>query len=244
MWCICWCKCVKCLRLLVVLRRGDGGPEQFRWCILLRTVVCCTSSCLWPAADFHSDSPSPVNTHDECFFTVCTNSPLWNLFTSSCCLLSVIPHSLNKWKKKNNVEMFLLLGFRRLSHNVNQNSTLAWPRSAHPTSGLNSEPNRPGSQFGQSVLQTVPTYSIKTFIWKKFFTAIERGGKKRREVPWSRPFSNPCSGKAIREQRSTQTSRRDEGLEDEWQVSKLFFKGKQVIKKTFTYYVDSLCGRL
>ena len=55
---------------------------------------------------------------------------------------------------------------------------LAWPRSPLLTSGLDSKPSRCGSQFGEATLQMVPAYSIKTFIWKKFLTATERGGKK------------------------------------------------------------------
>ncbi len=254
MWWICWRKCVKCLRQLVVSVTAEAQTDSDD-VIFLRTVVCCGSRCLWPAADFHSDSLSPswlltcmmnvslllVQTHPS---GICLQDRLnAGGVLLSCCLLSVIPHSLNKWKQ-NNVEIFLFLGFRRLSHNVNRNSMLAWPPSPHLTSGLNSEPNRPGSPVWSSRPPNCSCLFQKNFHLEKILHSNR--GEKRREVPWSRPFSNLCSGKAIREQLSTQTSRRDEELEDEWQVSKLLFKGKQAIIKTFTgtYCVDSLCGRL
>lgn len=138
-------------------------------------------------------------------------------------LLSVIPHSSYEWK---NSAVFLLLGFQMLSHVINLSDgcrtfVVHWLGQSNRSSptGLDSEPNRPVSQFGQATLQTVPTYSIKTFIWKKCFTETERKG---REIPWSsRPLSSPCSGKAIREQLSAQTNWRNWELEDEWEVSKL-----------------------
>ena len=159
--------------------------------------------------------------HDECFLTVYTNSPLWNLFTSRAwcwggggcsALMQSAAHCYPTLFKIKMLKCSSCFDLETKPHCKSKHE-LAWPRSPLLTSGLDSKPSRCGSQFGEATLQMVPAYSIKTFIWKKFLTATERGGEKRREIPWSRPFSNPCGGKAIREQL------RDEDLEDDWQVS-------------------------
>lgn len=203
MWWTCRWKWVKRLSQVVVLRCDESrgpGPIQSDL-VWLRTVVCCRSCCLWPAAD--SLSSSWLLT---CMMNV--SSLFIQTHPSGICLLaqldvggglrfhavcSLLSHTLeNKMLKCSSCFDLETKPHCKSKHE------LAWPRSPLLTSGLDSKPSRCGSQFGEATLQMVPAFSIKTFIWKKFLTATER--KKRREIPWSRPFSNPCGGKAIREQ--------------------------------------------
>lgn len=176
--------------------------------------------------------------HDKCFLTVCTNSLHWNLFTGpawcvcgggllSCCLLSVIPHSLNEWR---NPEMLLLQGFRRLNRIASQNIgsfvVAHWLGHNHHCPPVDWTLNRtdPAVSLVKSPSKQFPLLS-SSFFHKRFHLEKNSSqGQKRKKwrIPRrSRPLSSPRSGKAIREQLSTQTTRRDGELEDERQVPKL-----------------------